>query len=324
MIKIMLISPKIGICLTILCLGIGSGCHNPANVRKSRLPSELCIDHLPCRPTICDPCFGYHPTCWMPWPGCCGQCPPPEQMVPMSGGPETAPSPNQDLRSPAVDLEVVPVPQEEPEQKSKEISKPINERLELKEPPKMEEPDGKNGKTEEPEQKSVEPPKAEEPAKALDSTPKTEEPAKEKEPSPELEKPLPKAKDTPKAQQWRSRQKRATEEESFSKAEPPSTVVPIEPTLDDYGNDASDTPDWENAPWPKLNVKKANLAENAAEIIPIPGYGLTIPDSNRLARKKDASPEMLSVVLGPEIRSYFPKVCQVVYEQKQTRGDKDQ
>lgn len=38
------------------------------------------------------PCYGYHPTCWRPWPECCMPCPPPPQaLIPSSEQPTPAP-----------------------------------------------------------------------------------------------------------------------------------------------------------------------------------------------------------------------------------------
>jgi len=31
---------------------------------------------------VCPPCYGYHPTCWRPWPDSCAGCPPPPVPIP--------------------------------------------------------------------------------------------------------------------------------------------------------------------------------------------------------------------------------------------------
>ena len=84
MVRITLTSRWIGIGLMLLCLGISGGCCCADKVGKPPLPSALCIDRLPPCPTVCGPCYGYHPTCWMAWSDCCRTCPPPEQVVPTS------------------------------------------------------------------------------------------------------------------------------------------------------------------------------------------------------------------------------------------------
>ncbi len=72
----------IGICLALLWLSSSGGCHWVDGVRvpPSRIdPPVPCLDHVPRHPVACEPCYGYHPTCWMGWPDCCNQCPPPAE-----------------------------------------------------------------------------------------------------------------------------------------------------------------------------------------------------------------------------------------------------
>jgi len=136
MVRIMLTSPWIGIGLTILCLGTSGGCRCVARTRKPPIPSAICVDRLPRCPTLCGPCNGYHPTCWMAWPDGCGTCPPPEQIVPVPRGPVGDALPGEGVRSNAKDLEVVPMPQEEPPKAKEPLPK-------VKEPPQARPPQPK-------------------------------------------------------------------------------------------------------------------------------------------------------------------------------------
>ncbi len=62
--------------------------------------------------TLCAPCYGYHPTCWRPWPDCCVGCPPP----PVSISTQPPEAPLQNLPSPEAmpTPEVIPAPMPPP------------------------------------------------------------------------------------------------------------------------------------------------------------------------------------------------------------------
>jgi hypothetical protein len=68
-------------------------------------------DHHASRAIPCDPCYGYHPTCWSAWPDCCPNCPPPSGVMAegVTEGGRDMPSPN--APSPR---ELVPTPYDEP------------------------------------------------------------------------------------------------------------------------------------------------------------------------------------------------------------------
>jgi hypothetical protein len=59
----------------------------------------------------CDPCYGFHPTCWYAWSECCPACPPPEGVVS-----EEVREVGKDVMLPDASnrREVVPAPQQEP------------------------------------------------------------------------------------------------------------------------------------------------------------------------------------------------------------------
>jgi hypothetical protein len=84
-----------------------------------------------CRGIPCDPCYGFHPTCWTAWSDCCTRCPPPSDATAqdLSGGGKNASA--TDSPSPR---ELVPTPQEEPP-----VAKPP--RQPQAKPPAVESPD---------------------------------------------------------------------------------------------------------------------------------------------------------------------------------------
>jgi hypothetical protein len=169
MVRRMSTSHWMGIGLTVLCLGT-SGCCCADKGGERPLPSAIYVDRLSRRPTVCDPCAGYHPTRWISWPDCCETCPPPDQSVPSPRGSGEFVPPGESVRLPEVNSEVMPVPQEEPRPKIAEPPK-------ADEPPNVAEPPGTKWlpKAKEPP-KPKEPGNPVEPPKAKDLSPKAEEP----------------------------------------------------------------------------------------------------------------------------------------------------
>jgi hypothetical protein len=157
MVRITLTNSWIGIGLTFLCLGTSGGCSCSDKVCQSP-SSALGVVRLPQVPSLCGPCGGYRPTCWMAWSDCCPPCPPPEQAVSTPHGSAGDIRQGEDVRSPSKDMEVLPMPQEEPRPK-------------VATPPEAEAPM----------------PILETPAKSKQPLPTLDKPAKGKEPSPKLE-----------------------------------------------------------------------------------------------------------------------------------------
>jgi hypothetical protein len=106
----------LGISLSLLWLGVGGGCHCMDEC-------GLTYPHMPgaagkcCAPQgtamMCGPCYGYRPTCWMPWSEYCCPCPPPEHISPVPSAPAEQKLMEGDLVPPKPEREIVPRPKSE-------------------------------------------------------------------------------------------------------------------------------------------------------------------------------------------------------------------
>jgi hypothetical protein len=318
MVKITFTSSWIGIGLMLLCLGMSGGCCCADKAGKPPLPSAMCIDPLPPGPTVCGPGYGYHPTCWMAWSDCCRTCPPPEQVVPLPRGPAGDTPSGDGVRPPnRTDLEVVPVPHEEPRAKlpnppkAEEPPPMLEKHGKAKEPPPMLEKTGnakepdlileKPLKAKEPKSKLKKPGKAEKSKPKLEESPKAEPPlTKAKEPRPKLER-LPKV------------------ENCLTKAEEPS-IVPIQPSMDDSGRSKPECADWEEAPLPKHYAKSSVPDKLDVYIPPVPKSRPRILDSHSGSRELAPTRDMYFAVLVPERRSILPEIRRVVFWQEENGG----
>jgi hypothetical protein len=151
MVRIAFTNSWIGISLAILCLGVNGCCTDRAC--KPPLPSGSCINHLPRRPCVLGPGYGYHPTCWMSWSDWCPSCPPRGQVFANpQGAVSNRPSADGNWWLPDESMELVPMPQGEAQPKVAEPAKGKERPPIAEEPPKPEEPP-----------KLQEPPKAKEP-----------------------------------------------------------------------------------------------------------------------------------------------------------------
>jgi len=105
----------LGISLLLLgSLAVG-GCACTGNSDLRDLGALLGCSHRPPvrrAATPCDPCYGFHPTCWHAWPECCAGLPPGggKPLGAGAGGAGTEAPP----AGRAADLEVVPTPPQEP------------------------------------------------------------------------------------------------------------------------------------------------------------------------------------------------------------------
>lgn len=102
-----------GVCLALLVLGASGGCCSWDGCGALRPHFYSLAGKEVCRgPMTCGPCFGYHPTCWLSWPECCGPCPPPEHLGPIPAAPTSAVPAEADL-APVPGREPVPRPKAE-------------------------------------------------------------------------------------------------------------------------------------------------------------------------------------------------------------------
>jgi hypothetical protein len=252
MVRITLAGFWIGVGLTLLCLGIG-GCHCPERADTGPIACSFC-DRLPPCPTICGPCYGYQPTCWMSWPDCCVPCPPPVQAMRAGGIPGGDIPPGEGAHPPMKEMERVPLPQEEARSNIEAPAK-------AKQPPKAIEPPKPNeppANVEKPKTLQELPPEGAKPArveklqpsaaktptsKAAVLPPQPNEPTNPEEPRPAAEKP-PKAEEPhPKAEELPKAGKLSTEID-----QPP--IASIEPSMGDGQGYEVEHAGWEYAPLP--------------------------------------------------------------------------
>jgi hypothetical protein len=244
MARIKLTSPWFGISLTIICLGISGGCRCADSVCRSSHPPALCKDRLSQGAVTCDPCCGYHPTCWTAWPVCCRSCPPPDQFIPVPRKLLGNAPPAEGVGSNANDLEMVPMPEPQSEMGAPPEAKgPLSK---VNQPPRA---------------KAVEPlHKVKELPQAIPdgSLPKVKSPPKAK-----ADEPLPKVKEPP------------TTKSVLPREEELHSIVPIKPAMDDADRDESDTGGWKKAPTPKPSGN--NAGSNTKDVCCGSGGGKFFP-----------------------------------------------